>query len=236
MAKRTGRHIGDAQLVHGMPKHMVGSVSTGNSSKSKSSGVEGESKSYWTVHPKPAACDKCQAMGGIKFAEKPERPHPNCKCEMKKHEAASINSERVDCSHLMEISLPGLGTTLLDRDFVKRVQAWRELNSKSGISLTFNEGFRTTKDQEDMGKRDDVYKPAKAGTSLHEAGRAVDVSGTAKLKARGLLSLVVENASSVGILWGGTFGDPPHFYREVPGGRSNRSKYIQRAQICARQE
>ena len=26
------------------------------------------------------------AMKGIKFTEVPERPHPNCKCEIKKHE------------------------------------------------------------------------------------------------------------------------------------------------------
>jgi len=42
--------------------------------------------SYWTVHPKANACEKCQAMKGIRFKKKPERPHPNCKCEIKKHE------------------------------------------------------------------------------------------------------------------------------------------------------
>lgn len=40
---------------------------------------------YWIVHPKPKACEKCKAMEGKEFMEKPERPHPNCKCEIKKH-------------------------------------------------------------------------------------------------------------------------------------------------------
>ena len=40
---------------------------------------------YWTIHPKPDACDKCKALEGREFMEEPERPHPNCKCEIKKH-------------------------------------------------------------------------------------------------------------------------------------------------------
>ncbi|MEF2230066.1 MAG: hypothetical protein V3571_03990 [Pseudodesulfovibrio sp.] len=39
----------------------------------------------WTVHPKPDACDKCKALEGKEFMEEPERPHPNCKCEIRKH-------------------------------------------------------------------------------------------------------------------------------------------------------
>jgi hypothetical protein len=42
---------------------------------------------FWTVHPKPGACEKCKEMEGIKFKEEPERPHPNCKCEIRKNEA-----------------------------------------------------------------------------------------------------------------------------------------------------
>jgi hypothetical protein len=41
---------------------------------------------FWTVYPKPKACDACKGMEGIKFEEEPERPHPNCKCEIKKYE------------------------------------------------------------------------------------------------------------------------------------------------------
>ncbi|OBQ46323.1 hypothetical protein [Halodesulfovibrio spirochaetisodalis] len=37
---------------------------------------------YWKVIPNEGACEKCQAMGQGVHWEKPERPHPNCKCEM----------------------------------------------------------------------------------------------------------------------------------------------------------
>lgn len=38
---------------------------------------------YWKVIPNEGACEKCQAMGEGVHWEKPERPHPNCKCEIK---------------------------------------------------------------------------------------------------------------------------------------------------------
>lgn len=223
------QHIGDDQLVYGMPKHMsavAGSGKMGNS-------AAGLTRPYWTVHPKAKACDKCQAMAGIKFADKPERPHPNCKCEMRRHEG-SVESQ-VDCSHLIEIALPGVGTTTLDKDFAQRVQVWRALNAKSGINLTFASGFRLTKRQAKLKDDPTAKTPAKAGTSLHEAGRAVDVNGTKTYMKNGLIEIIVQNARSVGISWGDWYGDYRHFYREVPGGRGNRGKYIQRAQECARQ-
>ncbi|WP_147819629.1 hypothetical protein [Salidesulfovibrio onnuriiensis] len=40
---------------------------------------------YWTIHPKPTACKACKALEGQEFTEKPERPHPNCKCDIRKH-------------------------------------------------------------------------------------------------------------------------------------------------------
>ena len=79
MAEKWVQHIGDDQLVHGMPKHM--SAAAGESA----SEIESEKSYYWTVHPKPEACDKCKAMAGIKYRQEPQRPHPNCKCEIKKH-------------------------------------------------------------------------------------------------------------------------------------------------------
>jgi hypothetical protein len=39
-------------------------------------------KTYWYVTPKPTACDKCLAMAGKLYPAEPERPHPNCKCEI----------------------------------------------------------------------------------------------------------------------------------------------------------
>ncbi len=44
-----------------------------------------KSQYYWTVTPKPGACEKCQDMAEIKFPQKPERPHPNCKCLIQRH-------------------------------------------------------------------------------------------------------------------------------------------------------
>lgn len=38
---------------------------------------------YWKVIPNIGACEVCQAMGEGVHWEKPERPHPNCKCEIK---------------------------------------------------------------------------------------------------------------------------------------------------------
>lgn len=79
MAEKWVQHIGDDQLIYGMPKHM-------SSVASKSSpGSEDTKGYYWTVHPKPNACVKCKAMAGLKYTSEPERPYPNCKCEIKKH-------------------------------------------------------------------------------------------------------------------------------------------------------
>lgn len=37
------------------------------------------------MHPKPKACEKCLVLEGEQFTEEPSRPHPNCRCEIKKH-------------------------------------------------------------------------------------------------------------------------------------------------------
>lgn len=92
MSERTAQHIGDDQLVYGMPKRMVGiSTSAGPTGIKKADAdrreehVDPESNSYWTVHPATNACEKCKALAGKRFVEEPERPHPNCKCEIRKH-------------------------------------------------------------------------------------------------------------------------------------------------------
>ena len=94
MTKRFVQHLGDDQLVYGMPKHMVG-VSTKESlarwqekwareAAEKEQEAEPErGKHYWTVHPKPGACDVCKGMEGIVFTEEPARPHPNCRCRIR---------------------------------------------------------------------------------------------------------------------------------------------------------
>ncbi|GAB6178140.1 hypothetical protein JCM16814_30310 [Desulfobaculum senezii] len=48
-------------------------------------------KSFWLVYPKPAACEKCHELAGIIHYEKPERPHPNCKC---KFEEVKVDKKR----------------------------------------------------------------------------------------------------------------------------------------------
>jgi len=96
MKRQHNRHTGDDQLINGMPKHMVG-VSKGKSLEKQFDPIPGdppynppqgksEKISFWTVHPKAKVCDTCKAMEGIHFMEEPERPHPNCKCEIRKHE------------------------------------------------------------------------------------------------------------------------------------------------------
>lgn len=87
MSKHWNQHTGDDQLVYGLPKHMVG-ISTNQSLKKQEddSNKKPGKVTIWTVHPKAKACEKCKAMEGIKYTEKPERPHPNCKCDIRKHE------------------------------------------------------------------------------------------------------------------------------------------------------
>lgn len=95
MARSTKR-IGDDQLIGGLPKHMVGVFTQQSLEKFKKAETEAgkaggnnptdpKGNHYWTVHPKPGACDTCKAMEGKEFMEEPERPHPNCRCEIKKH-------------------------------------------------------------------------------------------------------------------------------------------------------
>lgn len=92
MAQSRTKQIGEDQFVYGRPKHMA-ATATGKDLgdppyRPKSPKQDNSEKvGFWSVHPKPGACEKCRKMEGIKYAEKPERPHPNCKCEIKRHEA-----------------------------------------------------------------------------------------------------------------------------------------------------
>ena len=72
------QHIGDDQLVYGIPKHMSAVAGSGKEA------------TYWRYHPKPQACDKCQAMKGLWFDENPEPVHPNCKCEIEEFRAVKV--------------------------------------------------------------------------------------------------------------------------------------------------
>lgn len=59
---------------------------TSGEDKDEGTDPEKEDKNFfWTVTPKKNACEKCQALKGKTFKKKPKRPHPNCKCEIKRH-------------------------------------------------------------------------------------------------------------------------------------------------------
>ncbi|WP_285907427.1 polymorphic toxin type 44 domain-containing protein [Pseudodesulfovibrio pelocollis] len=83
MSEKWVQHLGDDQLVGGMPKHMVG-VAGGKS-------TEGGPQTYWRYKPKPQACGKCQAMKDVWFKEKPGPVHPNCKCEIEEFKGVKVN-------------------------------------------------------------------------------------------------------------------------------------------------
>ncbi|SNS02588.1 hypothetical protein SAMN04488503_2414 [Humidesulfovibrio mexicanus] len=70
MSDDWGQHIGDDQLVHGLPKHMVGVAST-------------DANAYWEIVPGKNACFACQAMRGKRFVHRPSPVHPNCNCEVR---------------------------------------------------------------------------------------------------------------------------------------------------------
>ncbi len=65
------QHIGDDQLIYGLPKHMAGVAST-------------DGNTYWEVVPGKNACRTCKTMGGKRFDRKPVPIHPNCTCEARR--------------------------------------------------------------------------------------------------------------------------------------------------------
>ncbi|BCS89554.1 polymorphic toxin type 44 domain-containing protein [Pseudodesulfovibrio sediminis] len=83
MAEKWIQHIGDDQLVYGMPKHMSAVAGSGES-------AVGGRATYWRYHPKPQACEKCQAMKGLWFEKNPGPVHPNCKCEIEEVQAIRV--------------------------------------------------------------------------------------------------------------------------------------------------
>ncbi|OGR35926.1 MAG: hypothetical protein A2051_05610 [Desulfovibrionales bacterium GWA2_65_9] len=63
------QHIGDDQLIDGLPKHMEA--------------VAGDGKNtYWEIVPSKNACATCQTMRGMRFEKNPVPVHPNCACEV----------------------------------------------------------------------------------------------------------------------------------------------------------
>lgn len=69
MSGNSNQHIGDDQLVYGLPKHMEA--------------VAGDGKNtYWEIVPGENACATCRALRGMRFAKNPGPVHPHCTCEV----------------------------------------------------------------------------------------------------------------------------------------------------------
>jgi hypothetical protein len=141
-------------------------------------------------------------------------------------------------NELQGLRLRGIGDTYLDDQFSPRVEEWIELARAQGVDLTFNEAFRTSAYQAALANNPNAITPANAGTSLHEAGFAVDVNYSSLSNIPGGLTgnqqrqIIRDTASQAGISWGGNFTnpDPPHFYVD-PGNRTQRIIDAQR-QYC----
>ena len=125
---------------------------------------------------------------------------------------------------LCPVTLPGIGNTFLDSDFSPEVQSWLGMNAAMGIATTVTSAFRSTSQQGSLGAG--AITPAPVGSSLHEAGFAVDISWRSLSNSQ--QANVVANAAAVGIKWGGNFrsSDPVHFYSDT----GNRAQRIQDAQ------
>ena len=71
MPKNEIRHIGDDQLIGGLPKHMEA--------------VAGENENtYWEIVPNENACATCRSLRGMRFPKQPTPVHPNCTCEVRR--------------------------------------------------------------------------------------------------------------------------------------------------------
>lgn len=71
MHENGDQHVGDDQLIFGLPKHMAA--------------VAGDGKTdYLEIVPGKNACATCKTMGGMRFDRKPIPVHPNCTCEVRR--------------------------------------------------------------------------------------------------------------------------------------------------------
>jgi len=82
MSEHSTQHIGDDQLIHGLPKHMAAVAS-------------GSGDAYWEIVPGKNACFTCQAMRGRRFATNPGPVHPNCTCEIRRVVKQSVSIDNM---------------------------------------------------------------------------------------------------------------------------------------------
>lgn len=90
MSGHRNQHIGEDQLVYGMPKHISAVAGSTSSQKSFKQTDPDALTTYWRYNPKPQACKKCQATKGLWFEENPGPVHPNCKCEIEEFTAYRV--------------------------------------------------------------------------------------------------------------------------------------------------
>ena len=131
---------------------------------------------------------------------------------------------------LVPVNLPGIGNTFLDYNFYVLVQDWINCAAECGIEIQIRGprgSFRTTEMQQEI--RELSPDLASKGTSVHECGFAVDINWYSLSETQ--QEKVVGLATELGIEWGNSFGEPWHFYREVPGGRDNREDYANQAMV-----
>ena len=130
---------------------------------------------------------------------------------------------------LCRMDLPGLGDALVDDSVANAVAEFYGWAHSLGVRLKFTSAFRTTEEQRLEFQRN--TRATQPGTSLHDAGFAVDISWSSIPPH--LRSSIVSAARAAGLDWGGRFSsnyDPYHFYMEVSGGPAKRLKFIERAQ------
>ncbi len=137
---------------------------------------------------------------------------------------------------LVPIDVPGKGRAYFDPEVAANVQDFIDRTRQAEMDVPFTSGFRSTIGQKGLLTDPTATTPAPPGNSLHEAGRAFDISLNNKDKTQRYsekqLKEIVDFARQSGFNWGGDFRkpDPGHFFIEVPEGIGNRRSRIQRAQ------
>ncbi|MCA0176388.1 MAG: D-alanyl-D-alanine carboxypeptidase family protein [Proteobacteria bacterium] len=127
---------------------------------------------------------------------------------------------------LCRTTLPGIGDTHLDDQFSPVVQNWIDLNKSQGVNVNVTSAFRSTQSQAALSGSAGAITPAAAGSSLHEAGWAIDISWSSLSSAQ--RTIVRNNATQAGLSWGGGFShpDPVHFFKD-PGNRPDKINQAQ---------
>ncbi len=106
----------------------------------------------------------------------------------------------------------------LDDEFYPKVQNFFGSLEAQGITPVVTDAFRTPSDQQSRLQTSN-FGPAQVGSSLHEAGFAIDINWKSYKNSQ--QSLILDAARDAGLSWGGRFKkyDPVHFYFD-PGNRS----------------